>query len=147
MINKLSIFLLLFLLLSGCEDVSERKWFEHKEDAIIQGLQDGNYTEIQRLMVGNETLVLYKLNAVDASEAIGVGSVTQSELGYSWYRGSHHVKAPLLIFDYKTESNIVIPLTIGRVEDKLATSIVLEGKTQNYKLEVVNGYFIGAYID
>ncbi|WP_195574627.1 hypothetical protein [Paenibacillus sp. 1001270B_150601_E10] len=147
MIKNIKLATLLFILvlfLSSCNIVVERIWYDTANDAIQQGLLDQDSHELQRLSIDNEIIVLYKLNDADA---VGVGSVTASDKGYSWYQGMSPFHGKFMQFDYQTESRYVIPLTIGKTSDEKIKEIILEGKQNKYKLKVVNGYYIGANIE
>lgn len=122
----------------------ERIWYDTVDEAIQQGLLNQDSFEIQRLSIDNEIIVLYKLNDADA---VGVGSVTASDKGYSWHQGMQPFHGKFVQLDYQTESKNVIPLTIGKISDEKIKEVILEGKSNKYKLKVVNGYYIGANIE
>jgi hypothetical protein len=135
---------ILLLFLSGCGSKVERIWYDTVNHAIQQGLLNQDSFEIQRLSIDNEIIVLYKLNDADA---VGVGSVTASDKGYSWHQGMQPFRGEFVQLDYQTESKYVIPLTVGKVSDEKIKEVILEGKLNKYKLKVVNGYYIGANIE
>ncbi|MDQ6419575.1 hypothetical protein RB620_09035 [Paenibacillus sp. LHD-117] len=130
--------------LSSCTNEPDRIWYDTVDDAIHHGLLDMGAFEIRRLSVDEETLFLYKLNDADA---IGLASVTTSDKGYSWYQGISPFSSPFIQLNYKTESNNVIRLTIGKASDETSKEIILEGKSRKYNLDVVNGYYIGIDIE
>ncbi|MBH5318961.1 hypothetical protein I6N90_14240 [Paenibacillus sp. GSMTC-2017] len=138
------VLIIVTLLISSCNKVSEQKWFETIDETIQKGLTDSDSIEIQRLSIENEIIVLFKLNDADA---VGIGSVTVSDKGYSWYPGIHPFNASFLQLDYQTESKKVISLTIGKVRDVTIKEVILEGKLNNYELKVVKGYYIGTNIE
>lgn len=139
--NFLIVLFFILVLVAGCSNGSERSWYATENEAIEEGLLQSGGSEIQRLTVDNETIVLYKLN--DAG-AIGVGSVTTSEEGYSWYQGMTPFKARFVQFDYIPESKKNISLTIGKVNNETMKDDILEGILKQNHLKVVKGYFIGA---
>lgn len=140
-LNYLMIFSILILLV-GCNKHMEIQWFNTMEKAIKYGLEQEGTDETAVLSIEDyqgETIVFYEHH-----DALGVASITESEKGFSWYRGIvyHGLEgdSPYLTigFDYKTQAGLDFSVLAGKASDPSIQKMKLIGDGPEKELTIFN---------
>ncbi|MCA1060052.1 hypothetical protein LCL96_14030 [Rossellomorea aquimaris] len=140
--KRYAIFVLSILTLWACSNQDSREWFETKEEAVEYGLQTADQAVPLKVLLSQEefngeTIVFYEL-----AGDLGVGSITESKKGYSWYEpGPYYgfevegdIPYSTSGFEYETESGLKVPILYGKVFDNGIEKMVLSGNGQQREL-------------
>jgi hypothetical protein len=111
------------LLLIGCSQYSSSDWYDTKEKAIANGLEQEGLDESAVLAVEDyegETIVF-----VERTGALGVASITENNKGYSWYRSepffNFYVEGELPFtsdsFKFETKTGLDLSVLYGKAFD------------------------------
>ncbi|WP_096154128.1 MULTISPECIES: hypothetical protein [Bacillus] len=126
------LFLLFFsiTLLVGCTQ-DNTKWYNTKEDAIKNGLEEESSNAILLSVeeYSGETIVFFELK-----EALGVASIIESKKGFSWYRGQPFIgfdddgsTFSTMGFNIETHQGTNISIVAGKAYDESIKQIKILG--------------------